>query len=320
MNLNELAYNKYNKAKEGFNQIKTSFDDLENALSKIEFNKTIELIITYKKYNFRFLLNLLPKEISDKIICFGSGALREDLINELSFKEQLEYVKYSCYDRNSWETNTSRIWYNDETRNLSTKNNILPGGWLIGTNDNWYLKDVKEILEKIFNFFNFNNRNILFYGSSMGGFTSIMLSILFKNTKCIADVPQLNLLSYSPFNNDNLKSGKTIKTFLFNNLNDKEIKEKYEYRLNVIKLMEKENYIPPIIINETLSYHDNIQIKQFFDDLKNAKLYENLENTNLIRINIIQTPKHSPLTYDDFIKQINEIFNLDLSYNYTLYT
>lgn len=319
MDLKELAYNKYNKAKIGFNKLNSTFNNIEDSLKNINYGETIELNVNYKNTNFRFLLNILSKEMTNKLVVFGSGALREDLINELSIKEQLEYVKFANYDRNTWITNTSRIWYNDETRNLSDEHNILPGGWLVGDKDNWHLESIKEILNKIFIFFNYSNDNILFYGSSMGGFTSIMLSTFFKESKCIADIPQLNLNNYTPFSLSKLKSNKTIKEFLFNISNNDEIKEIYKYRLNVVELMKKENYIPPIIINETLSYHDNIQIKSFFDDLKNLKLYETLESGNLIRINILQCSKHSPLIYEDFIKQLNEIFNLDLSYNYISY-
>lgn len=320
MDLKELAYNKYNKAKIGFNKINSTFNELESNLKKIKYEETIELNVNYNNINFRFLLNILPNNLSDKIICFGSGALREDLIEQLSLEEKLEYVKFSYYDRNTWITNTSRIWYNDETRFLSTENNVLVGGWLIGTKDNWYLEIIQKILIKIFTFYNFKNDNILFYGSSMGGFTSIMLSTLFKKSKCIADIPQLNLNEYTPFSKEKLKSGNTIKEFLFNNLNIEDINKIYNYRLNVVELMKKENYIPQLIINETLSYHDNIQIKSFFDDLKNFKLYETLDNNiNLIKINIIQSNKHIPLTYNDFLNQVNEIFNLNLSYNNEIY-
>jgi len=69
----------------------------------------------------------------------------------------------------------------------------MDAGWGLGTPEDWFLEDIKDILVQLFKKFGFKNENVIFYGSSAGGFTSLQLGIMIKQTNVLADIPQLNL-------------------------------------------------------------------------------------------------------------------------------
>ena len=68
-------------------------------------------------------------------------------------------------------------------------------GWGYGTNDRWYLKDIAALLEKILAKLGIPVSNTLFYGSSGGGFTSIMLAAMLRSRATVIN-PQFILENF----------------------------------------------------------------------------------------------------------------------------
>ncbi|RAP47423.1 MAG: hypothetical protein BZ135_02270 [Methanosphaera sp. rholeuAM6] len=243
-------------------------------LNKMEFpiNQRFGLKVKSKGVEHEFVLNI--KDNSDKLLVIGAGFIAKDKIE--TFRNR------PVFSRISWKFTQSTLYYNDSTRKID--NVDLRGGWGIGTLDDWYLEDIAEIVkiiaDKIYEY-NANNRykNLMFYGSSMGGFMSIILATLVKNSVAIAEIPQLEL-------RDMRTNWPPLKEQLFNGFTDEEIEE-YSYRLNVMDLIKREKYIPnAYLLLDCSSANDfNKQYKPFFDRLGELPYVEN-NNYNKIRIRI----------------------------------
>ena len=74
----------------------------------------------------------------------------------------------------------------------------------------------------------------------MGGFTSLQLVIMVKDSIALADIPQLEFQNHVSYDR--------VKPFCFPGLSDEEIWDRFKHRADVIELMKKENYIPKATI------------------------------------------------------------------------
>lgn len=244
----------------------------------------------------------------NKLIVFGSGAVA------LNGPKSIEPPIYNRY---SWNVNfeESLIFYNDPTRYLS--NNIALG-WCVGTEKEYYLETISEIIKKIVK--NYNNdsyykknikfKDILFYGSSGGGFTSIILSTLIKDSKALVNNSQLIIKNYYEAHVSKMKKA------CFSELSDEEIFNNYGYRLNVLEAFKKEGYIPPITyyVNSNSSHDIDKQCIPFIKGLKELNIYN--ENNNVEIIFYTDDNGHSPMSKSKTIKVIKKTVNYEANYNY----
>ena len=60
-------------------------------------------------------------------------------------------------------------------------------GWGIGKNDNYYLENSSLILKTIISKMNIKLEDTVIYGTSAGGFLSIIMGIYLKGAKIVAD-------------------------------------------------------------------------------------------------------------------------------------
>ena len=190
-------------------------------------NELFGLEILENNVKYEFLIKLRPN--NNKLICFGAkGGLDREK------RDLPDFPRFSWH--NSFQE--SLIYYADPTFYISKE---IKTGWYMGTEDNWYLERIAEIILKIVENFEVENKNILFYGTSVGGFSSIMLATLFKKSTALVGNPQILISNHydSPYNN--------IKKYCFNDQCEEKILEKYSYRFNVFDLFKRESYIPHII-------------------------------------------------------------------------
>lgn len=258
--------------------------EIENIpFNEIKLDERFGLIVYKNNVKYEFLIQL--KSDSKNLVCFGSGALNGSDLKRFEQKPR--------FNRQSWKIKESTLFYNDPTRYID---NSMLGGWGIGTPDDWYLENIKEIILKITEFYKIKNENILFYGSSLGGFTSILLGTLVKDSKVLADVPQLTF--------ENAKYFQHIKSKVFPNLSDEEIKNNYNYRLNVLDLIKKERYIPnAYIIFDGYELDINEHYTHFFAELN--KITE-CNNKNRIKIIINPINEHKFLSMEETIEVIQQ--------------
>ena len=268
------------------NIITCDFDSIP--LSELPLNERFGLVVERNGFKYELLIHL--NESSDKLICLGSGALNGSDLER--FKQRPRF------HRQSWKFDVSTIFYNDPTRYLNDK---MLGGWGIGNADEWCLETIKDIIMVISDYIGYKHENILFYGSSLGGFMSIMLATLVKDSTALADVPQLTF--------DYANYWKRIKKILFPDLSDEEILENYKHRLNVLDLIKKEEYIPnAIMIFDAGEIDINQHYLHFFRDLGKIT---NL-NDNFMKIVINPIDKHKFLKMSDSLRVIDEACNKNL--------
>jgi len=264
--------------------ISCNIDEIKD--QNFPYNKKVGLIIYLDNVKYEFLINL--KE-TDNMLILGSGARNSD--------DSLEDKQRPLFHRNSWDFMQSTIQYNDPTTYLTPE---LWGGWGLGHLDNWYLKNIAKIIEELLKKFNIDNENVIFYGSSLGGFMSIMLSILIKNSTSIAEIPQFDLTKWE-------YHWHRLKKYCFEGMSEEEIKNRYGYRIDIIELIKKENYIPKsfLILDCSHDYDFEKIFIPFFLRLNDLPFSSNKNN---IRIRIDGKNKgHSVLNYEEVILLINNV-------------
>lgn len=187
------------------------------------------LIVRYHNINYKFLVNIIKN--SDKLIALGAGAL--------GINSQWDRAR-PRFSRWSWDFEDSTISYDDPT--LYIHDDIL-GSWGIGDEKNWYLKDISKIIKIISEKINIKRNNLIFYGSSAGGFTSLILATLIRDSIAVAEIPQFDITTYGVN-----RHWVFIKKHCFNNQDDEIIISKYSHRFKVIECMKQNKYIPNAFI------------------------------------------------------------------------
>ncbi|MGL6298349.1 MAG: hypothetical protein ACRC1M_04190 [Methanobacteriaceae archaeon] len=212
------------KIKKEFN---VDFNDLEHF--KFPLDEFCSLTVNYKKIKYEFLFRFSSQ--NKNLVCLGSGAY------------QNRYGPPPFYNRHSWESefNSSVIYYNDPIIYDFLENPKLDGewvlGWGVGNEKDWYLYEIGKIIEKLKINHNIKNKNTIFFGSSGGGFTSLIFSTIFKKSSAIINNPQI-------FCKVRMRYINMILETCFNDMSLEEFEEVYGYRIDIIKMIQREKYIP----------------------------------------------------------------------------
>lgn len=295
----------YKNIKKNENDAYNSMKHLVGKIIKLDFKEISQykfprdipfgLQINYNNILFCFIVKF--SSISKDLICFGPGAHERNINNPPYF------------DRWSWHEyfEQSTLAYADPMFFSDEKLRI---GWFSGGNK-WYLKILSEIISVLSKNQQIPDDNILFFGSSGGGYTSIALGTLIKDSKVLVNNPQVFLLN---FDKDTLNS-------LFNVLerefkcNKKEIIEKYYYRFNLIELFKKMNYAPSITYYlNTLSENDITKHAiPFMEQLIKLNSFNGL---NICFYEQYKKIPHEPLPTDMTIKIIKHYSNILLNNSY----
>ena len=118
--------------------------------------------------------------------------------------------------------------------------------------NNWYIETFSIIIEKLAKNQNVMEDNILFFGSSAGGFMSICLATILKKSHVLINNPQFTLFNHKVYLNRALDAVSST----FDGLTSLQIIEKYKYRFDLIELFKRENYAPYI------TYYVNVKSKR----------------------------------------------------------
>ena len=258
----------------------TSFDELAETLKKIPYDETVGLVVLLNQVKYEFLINI--KFDNDDLICLGpSGLPNMEMIDK--FKSR------PVFTRHSWDFNESTLYYNDNTRYVW--DGAVGSGWGMGLPDDYFLENIKDIILEITNFFKIKNDNIIFYGSSMGGFTSIQLATMIKDSYAIAENPQIDARNW-------IKSY-YIKNGLYSPLYSPEVLNSFEpYTYNIIEMIKKEKYVPNLTLVHDISDEDiQNHLIPFINELKHLPFGEK-DDFNKIHIMMEPMPKHEPIPKD----------------------
>jgi len=235
-------------------------DELTDLIIEIDFeqistyefprNKRFGLITRVNNVKYEFLITF--NDFSKKLLIIGSGALPSN--------DNTHDRSRPLFNRHSWDFHESTIFYNDPTLYIDDE---LLGPWCIGTINDWYLQNIAKIIEEIAKNRGIENKNLLFFGSSAGGFTSLLLSILIKDSYSLAEIPQFNL------KNNWRRHYLLLIKHCFKGLSENEVEEKWSHRLNAIDLIKKENYIPNtfLLLDYSVKSDVEMQYVPFFEEL-----------------------------------------------------
>ncbi|MFC3900415.1 prolyl oligopeptidase family serine peptidase [Aliicoccus persicus] len=249
-------------------------------------NKKIEIIFNNEK--FYFFISL--KENNEKLVVFSNGAVDRKKKTPPLFM------------RSTWheDINANCIFIDDKT----IHNIKVSLGWGIGREDRYYILDYLEVVKKIAQLINIRNENIFYYGSSAGGFMSIMLAVHHKNTVAIVNNPQTSVLRY--------KEGpkKSLFSNIFKGLTEHEIMNNFGLRISLIKAIEKKKNLPKIYyLQNMLSDFDmENHVNPFMDELKKSGF--NTENITYIFYNSVKLG-HNPLPKEQSLNYINSLIEFD---------
>ncbi|HLR67017.1 MAG TPA: prolyl oligopeptidase family serine peptidase [Virgibacillus sp.] len=231
-----------------------AFEELNIEVVK-EANSGILKVIK-EGLDFYFKLNL--KLETKNAVVFSNGAFDPNL------------SKPPVFMRYSWAEDYNATCICIDDRTIHGKNIRL--GWGIGTPERHYLLDISAIVMKLLSVIQVNNDNVIYFGSSAGGFMSLMLAVHHKGTKAIVNNPQVYAHKYST-------ASSTLKT-LFPNMDRKDIHRKYGNRLSVTQVMKQHNYVPEILylLNNGSDSDVNSQYKPFIANVKKHEI--DINNVN----------------------------------------
>lgn len=255
-------------------------------------NELFGLRVMHNYNEYCFLVRFSTE--NDKLVCIGSGSQFRD---EKSFNRPV-------FQRHSWQKgiNSSVIYYSDP---VFLFDNTISCGWCVGTPREYYLGYIKKIIEKLSKNHKIKNEDILFYGSSAGGFTSIQLGTYFKGSFVLANNPQIDVRNF------NKKHYKKLLNVCFKNMSRKKVEKHFEYRLNVITNFKKEKYVPNIYY--VLELYSKVDLEEnlipFLSELISLDFFNKSNSIQIMIYN--QNGNHTPLNKKDTISLINRISNGD---------
>lgn len=146
------------------------------------------LKINYKGVPFDFIIRLSSK--NKNLLCTSPGAhLRNQKTSSGELMTSPFIDRWSCFKY----YDDSFITHSDH---MLTLDDELILGWCVGTKDHWYLETISKIINYITINHNIRHDNILFYGTSNGGFVSMVLATFFRGSSCLVNNCQFSLFNY----------------------------------------------------------------------------------------------------------------------------
>lgn len=264
------------------NVISLDLDEIDDYVFPQDEPFGVEII--YKEALFYLIIKF--SSTNKNFICFSPGAF---IRNQVSSKGEI--IEPPLFNRWSWHK------YFDETVITCADPTIfwddeIKVGWMIGDSEHWYLETMSIIISKLAKNQKVINDNILFFGSSGGGFVSVCLATLIKNSKVLVNNSQFSLSNYWKSLVDYPIE---LMAHTFDGLSIDEIKEKIAYRMDAIKLFEKENYAPYI------TYYVNVNSKSDVLDHSIKLIEDHYAQKEFNGLNIVyykednKTFPHNPL-------------------------
>jgi glycosyltransferase involved in cell wall biosynthesis len=276
---------------------KNKFKALQYPIEKIDYydlkeykiKNNLTYILEVKKDNVKYEYLINRKQDKDKLIVFNNGAIEGG------------NIKYPIFQRHSWASllKTSSIFCMDPTMYV----NDLAVGWGIGKNEEYYLENSSLILKIIIEKMNIELENTVIYGTSAGGFLSIIMGTYLKGAKVVADNAQLDISNWAYISAVNC-----VLEYCFDNIGTA---LKYPERFNVVDTFIKHKYVPKIYIHVNLcSKIDNsmqlVPFLQKIETMRDIVEYNDIE----IVLHYEKNKGHDGLTQEEALKVIYKILSI----------
>ena len=275
--------------------IRIDFDEIENY--DFPADELFGLVVYIDSVPYCFTARFSSK--NDGMICFGPGAQQR---NNTNSKGQL--ITPPFFQRWSWhdEFDESVVVYADPTFFYDDDIRI---GWFVGEKSKWYLENVALIIDAVSSNRKIEHQNILFYGSSAGGFVSIALATLIEGSKALVNNSQFILLNYEE---QHLKRLFSYLKKSFRDSSREEIANLVDYRINLVELFKKQKYIPQIsyYVNSDSKSDIHNQCIPFIDEISNLDFFDNDLDIHFYKD--IYDIAHTPLSKEKIVPIIKSFF------------
>lgn len=262
--------------------IEINFNDLNNSTLINNNNDSLKII----KDDLDFYIKINIKKENDKVVVFSNGAVNKKI------------KQPPIFQRSSWhsEINASCIFIDDRTLH----NNNLALGWGIGTPERHYIKDYSDIIKKITSLLKVDSNKIFYYGSSAGGYMSMVLASLHRRTRAIANNPQVYVSKYKESHVNNLYET------IFPGMLKEDILKNYGSRFSLINNFSKNAYVPYTYYLQNLSPENDITYH--FNLLHKNMIKYKLKKENITFITYYDDKRgHNPISKEHTITIINNI-------------
>ena len=228
---------------------------------------------------------------NDKLVVFNNGAVAEG------------NVSVPVFQRHTWAKllKTSSVFCMDPTLYL---NSYLQIGWGIGKNDSYYLENSSLILKKLIEKMGIRLEDTAIYGTSAGGYLSILMGVYLKGAKVVADNAQLDVRNW--VFKDALDS---VITFAFDNIG---AALRCRERFNVVDAFEKHQYVPKIYLHVNLcSTADNST--QLVPFLQNAETMHAIREYHEIEVILHFSPEkgHNGISMEEAVAFLYHVLGED---------
>lgn len=246
------------------------------------------LSVSKENVKYEYLINF--KSNNNKLVVFNNGAVAGG------------NVSVPVFQRHSWANilKASSIFVMDPTLYVGD----LSIGWGIGKNENYYLENSSLILKTLINKMNIKLKDTIIYGTSAGGFLSIIMGIYLKGSQVVADNTQLDVTNWAF-----AQAVDNVIELCFDNV---AMALKYPERFNVVDAFIKNNYVPKIYlhVNVCSNVDNEMQLVPFLQKLENMK---NVDNYNDIEVFLHYEPLkgHDGLRQDEALNFIYNLLNIE---------
>ncbi|MGK9044811.1 glycosyl transferase [Mammaliicoccus vitulinus] len=199
-----------------------NYEDITSEKLWQQNNQVVKII----KDDLDFYIKLNLKENNDKLVVFSNGAMDPSK------------SKPPVFMRSKWheDFNANCLYIDDRTVHYKQ----LRIGWGVGREKRHFLIDYSEIAKRVAEHLNIAAQNVVYCGSSAGGFMSMYLATLHKASTAVVNNPQCYVDRYDKINVEKLYKK------IFPGRSRDYIKKQYAIRLSITSLFRNENYVPKI--------------------------------------------------------------------------
>jgi len=202
---------------------------------------TYQLSVSVDGVPFELLLR--ARESAQFLVVFGQSALSSRTAFPLPI-----YHRWTWFDD---FPEASCLALNDPT--LYNHENML-GGWFQGTRSRFYMEDGARLVGEVAAQLGVPASRVFFYGSSAGGFASLMMAGLLNGATAIAEIPQTDMRKY------HVKSAlEALLAHCYDGMSLDEVSSEYADRLSVADLYLRLGRVPNIVYIQNIA--DTIHLR-----------------------------------------------------------
>jgi pimeloyl-ACP methyl ester carboxylesterase len=184
----------------------------------------------------RFFMHIRPG--SRRLLIFGQGYTDRNLVSLPRFQ------------RMNWasEFDDSVVILNDPTLYLDPRMGL---GWCLGTAERYYLPIICDYIAGVADQLGVANGRMLFWGSSAGGFTSLMMATYFPGAVAVVNNPQVDVLAF--------KRGGVRKLLAvgFGGIDLDTARKRFATRFSFVERVREIGWVPDIYYLQNLADEDH---------------------------------------------------------------